>query len=745
MSKRAQLMEVLKKEVRALLLAAKEGLTPAQLENDYMAMVGKPLPLHDLGFQSTLELVANMPDVVRVCPYKKGTCILKAVADETTKAIAKLVARQRSAKARKGAGAKAAPASSPSKNPQSFPRRVKTPVLPAAVKAELQDLLSSSPLLLVDFDKAFFRRFGRTFQYKQYGFFSMFEVLRSMSDTIVIEQTRSGSLLTLKKCLASEIEKDEMPRAPAAEIQLNCESKNFHLPAGERSEPVETQAVNSCDDLKQEGSECENECFITGKVLIQVCAIFWDSLILTKLIMTPEIPPDAVQDRSLCSLPQLERRCLVGVYVEYVISPSQFYIHVCSRETSDKLQDMMIEMRHCYSHKLVSDRYIMPESSIQPGQLCCVTVLKWWYRVIIHRVISDQEVEVFYADYGNLETVRKSSLRFLKWCYLKLPAQAIPCSLAWVKPVEGTWSSTATLLFKKLCGSKLLVGIVDEYVDGILHLFLCDTSTEKDVYFHSVLRDEECAEVCGENVPSQGFKELNPSALYLQPSGKEEDAELGEPDLSLQLESLDVDNEIARLKLDKNDLCDQPWHLSAEEERQDDGLPLLEEVSVLRTADEDPALAQEDANKAPTELVAVVKTPHSLEESSMPAVLVKSVEDTCSSFIYSEQRAGMSQDDPGQIERFSNKAQLGEAVHPSILLMAVPFMLDNHNNEEKMKDKDLPGSPAVELSSAGGLLDQGPSQKLYVPPTTLSTVFAAARLATSSHYFQWPLNLRKKV
>ncbi|KAM9378970.1 tudor domain-containing protein 5 [Phaethornis superciliosus] len=723
MSKRAQLMEVLKKEVRALLLAAKEGLTPAQLECDYMAMIGKPLPLHDLGFQSTLELVANMPDVVRVCPHKKGTCILKAVADETTKAIAKLVARQRSAKARKGAGAKATAAASASKNPQSFPLRVKTPVLPATVKAELQDLLSSSPLLLVDFDKAFFRRFGRTFQYKQYGFFSMFEVLKSMSDIIVIEQTRSGSLLTLKKCLASEIEKDEMPRGEAWEEMARGDSQEEML-QGERSEPVETQAVNSSDDLKQPQD--------LGQSL------------LAKLVMTPEIPPDAVQDRSLCSLPPLERRCLVGVYVECVISPSQFYIHVCSRETSDKLQDMMIEMRHCYSHKLVSDRYIMPESSIQPGQLCCVTVLKWWYRVIIHRVLSDQEVEVFYADYGNLEIVRKSSLRFLKWCYLKLPAQAIPCSLAWVKPVEDTWSSTATLLFKKLCGSKLLVGIVDEYVNGILHLFLCDTSTEKDVYFHSVLRDEECAEVCGENVPSQGFKELNPSALYLQPSGKEEDAELVEPDLSLQLESLDVDNEIARLKLDKNDLCDQPWHLSAEE-TQDDGMPLLEEVSVPGTADEDPALAQEDANKAPTELVAMVKTPHSLEESSMPAVLVKSVEDTCSSFIYSEQRAEMSQDDPGQIERFSNKAQLGEAVHPSILLMAVPFMLDNHNNEEKMKDKDLPWGPAVDLCSPGGLLDQGPSQKLYVPPTTLSTVFAAARLATSSHCFQWPLNLRKKV
>ncbi|KFQ61559.1 Tudor domain-containing protein 5, partial [Pelecanus crispus] len=105
-------------------------------------MIGKPLPLRDLGFRSTLELVADMPEVVRVCSYEKGTFVLKAIADETTKAIAKLVARQRrSARVRKGAAAKA-DAASPSKNAQSFPRRDRAPILPATVKAELQDLLS---------------------------------------------------------------------------------------------------------------------------------------------------------------------------------------------------------------------------------------------------------------------------------------------------------------------------------------------------------------------------------------------------------------------------------------------------------------------------------------------------------------------------------------------------------------------------------------------------------------------------
>lgn len=73
--------------------------------------------------------------------------------------------------------------------------------------------------------------------------------------------------------------------------------------------------------------------------------------------------------------------------------------------------------RRCYSNQLVSDRYAMPECFIQPGHLCCVRISedKWWYRVIIHRILGKQEVEVFYPDFGNIGTVQKSSLRFLKW------------------------------------------------------------------------------------------------------------------------------------------------------------------------------------------------------------------------------------------------------------------------------------------------------------------------------------------
>lgn len=73
------------------------------------------------------------------------------------------------------------------------------PTLPPVIKSELKEVLRFSPVLLSDFDKAFAQRFGRTFEFMRYGFFSMFEVLNAASDIIQIVQTRAGSLMTLKE------------------------------------------------------------------------------------------------------------------------------------------------------------------------------------------------------------------------------------------------------------------------------------------------------------------------------------------------------------------------------------------------------------------------------------------------------------------------------------------------------------------------------------------------------------------
>ena len=77
MSEQERIQECLRKEIRSLLISTKDGLTPQQLEKEYLLMVGNHLPLRILGYRSTMELVLDMPDVVSVCPCGDGTVILK--------------------------------------------------------------------------------------------------------------------------------------------------------------------------------------------------------------------------------------------------------------------------------------------------------------------------------------------------------------------------------------------------------------------------------------------------------------------------------------------------------------------------------------------------------------------------------------------------------------------------------------------------------------------------------------------
>ncbi|XP_011806514.1 PREDICTED: tudor domain-containing protein 5 isoform X1 [Colobus angolensis palliatus] len=696
MSEQERIQECLRKEIRSLLISTKDGLSPQELEKEYLLMVGNHLPLRILGYRSTMELVLDMPDVVSVCHGAGGTVILKAIPDESTKGIASLVAKQRSSHKVRNSMHKGKPSlySGPRSHRRVPYRGRVAPILPAVVKSELKDLLALSPVLLSDFEKAFAKRFGRPFQYVQYGFLSMFEVLNAASDVISVEQTRAGSLLMLKKNVTEEKQRG----CPAGKIftqpfrmKQGSYSTGFPVAKSCFSQPnsnmepqkqimsmektskltvVETSRLNHTEKLNQLentfksviaqigpggtiSSELKHkikfvvskfpEGLFISKLLGEYEVIFKEQLSPKKLgflnvtelvgalsdilhvefregqqdvlvfdvdkkplppvqsdkkieakafvsspprnslstvavketvwncpskkqkepqqkickkpnvIVKPlqlqvetnksqlnlamanhDIPPDAVPDKKLCRLPPLDTSSLIGVFVEYIISPSQFYIRIYSRDSSELLEDMMIEMRRCYSNQLVSDRYVMPECFIQPGYLSCVRISedKWWYRVIIHRVLGKQEVEVFYPDFGNIGIVQKSSLRFLKCCYTKLPAQAIPCSLAWVRPVEEHWTSEAILQFQKLCGLKPLVGVVDEYVDGILNIFLCDTSSNEDIYFHHVLRTEGHAVVCRENISSKGFSELNPLALYTKSSGGPEDivlTELGYP------------------------------------------------------------------------------------------------------------------------------------------------------------------------------------------------------------------------
>ncbi|XP_058034567.1 tudor domain-containing protein 5 isoform X2 [Ahaetulla prasina] len=674
MTDQEQRMNSLKKEVRSLLTPVKEGLTPCQLEQEYKFMIGKMLPLRMLGYHSVMELVKDMPDTVNISSKGDGTVILKAIADESTKRIASLVARQKSrskpqhSKHNLNFYSSSTFCSQVPLHPQhslNLPRHGGgPPILPPVIKSELKEMLRFSPVLLSDFDKAFAQCFGRKFEFVRYGFFSMFEVLNAASDIIQIVQTRAGSLLMLKEhpltkqpemseckmavqsceteqtlpvavpepvaempspvlpmdvlCSTADQKSDDLEthmklvespkvrtelkkeikvalaqRGPggivSSELKEKIKIEYFHeklavrklgflnlmeligalndvlriecrkgekdwlifdidsqsLPDDEQTngkisqsdllaqqEASEEQEVPTWDSPSEDSKKLEIKFNVVTKMVMPHLGMKKDNII--QEIMEEEIPPDSVQDETLYCLPKLDKNAFVGLFVEDIVSPSQFHVRIYGGETSDELENIMIEMRRCYSSNYVANRYVIPEAFIRPGQLCCVknSKDKWWYRVIIHRLLNDQEVEVFYPDFGNITIAQKSSLRLLKHCYAKLPAQVIPCCLAWVKPSKGDWSDSAIKEFRRLCELKLLVGLVDEYINDVLYLFLCDTSSDDDVYLHDVLKLEGHALICRENIPSKGFKELNPFTLYMKPN-QNQHADFTKADTSL--------------------------------------------------------------------------------------------------------------------------------------------------------------------------------------------------------------------
>uniref|UniRef100_W5MRP2 Tudor domain-containing protein 5 n=1 Tax=Lepisosteus oculatus TaxID=7918 RepID=W5MRP2_LEPOC len=205
----------------------------------------------------------------------------------------------------------------------------------------------------------------------------------------------------------------------------------------------------------------------------------------------PKIPPDAMQSGCLQPAARRQEETFVPVLVEKVVSPSQFYIRFSDTHEARALENMMFQMRCCYSSPEVAKRYQMPEPFVRVGQVGCVAPSGlWFYRVVIHRIVSDLKVEVYCVDFGGLNCVEKSNLKFLKLCYSTLPAQAVPSTLTWIKPSQGSWSEGAVGYFKKLCCERPMIAVIYCYMKDVLHLFLCDTHTSEDLYIHNAMKME---------------------------------------------------------------------------------------------------------------------------------------------------------------------------------------------------------------------------------------------------------------
>ncbi|NXO57607.1 TDRD1 protein, partial [Aramus guarauna] len=99
------------------------------------------------------------------------------------------------------------------------------------------------------------------------------------------------------------------------------------------------------------------------------------------------------------------------------------------------------------------------------GNVCCAqfTEDNLWYRAAAIAYVSEDTLLVGYIDYGNFEVLPLNRLRPMIPRLMALPAQAIRCTLAGVKPPLGAWTSKAIASMKQLVKDKVFtIKVVDK-------------------------------------------------------------------------------------------------------------------------------------------------------------------------------------------------------------------------------------------------------------------------------------------
>uniref|UniRef100_A0A663E980 Tudor domain containing 1 n=1 Tax=Aquila chrysaetos chrysaetos TaxID=223781 RepID=A0A663E980_AQUCH len=144
--------------------------------------------------------------------------------------------------------------------------------------------------------------------------------------------------------------------------------------------------------------------------------------------------------------------------VSCVQNPEEFF---CQQiHSARQLAELQVSLNeHC-------DRFpSSPAFRPAAGNVCCAqfTEDNLWYRAAVIAYVSEDTVLAGYIDYGNFEVLPLTRLRPMIPRLMDLPAQAIRCTLAGVKPPVGAWTSKAICFMKQLVRDKVFtVKVVDK-------------------------------------------------------------------------------------------------------------------------------------------------------------------------------------------------------------------------------------------------------------------------------------------
>jgi len=160
----------------------------------------------------------------------------------------------------------------------------------------------------------------------------------------------------------------------------------------------------------------------------------------------------------ITQFPEIELDSFYDVTVSHVESPNLFYCHF-SLYMKDHLTMLMSQLQEVCN----ADHKEPSNMKCSKGDFVAVQYSGdgLWYESDRWGMPRVEEVVVCFVDYGNEEAVSHSKIQYLDPEFAKLPAQAVPCSLAEVSPKEGVdWSDESVNKFVELVFEKQFVAQV---------------------------------------------------------------------------------------------------------------------------------------------------------------------------------------------------------------------------------------------------------------------------------------------
>ena len=474
-------MDEVKKIIRALLISTKNGLSVSELCSEYSLVASKPLPYKELGYFSAVELVKDMPDVVRPIFLSGGVMLLKGIADSSTAHINELVRHQKSV----GYNTKIV---------TNVQKPVKL-VVPDYIRAKISQLIATYPrgVEIRNFEESYKRRYGRKMDCQSFGFNNLKDVITKCQDIVKVKHPTphvtflyptQQSLRNVKEIPSllpspqsqtnplpnrhqqshshyhqqstDHISKNSaLPQSIKMEIYSLLTKFKFGLPAAkfifeykqsfQKSFQIHTYGFHSVIEMMSR---------IPDIVKIERPQSGGDWIL--KAVATQELPAIVSNDKHPSPSKEIGEK--MNIYISYIVSPSSLWY----QETKhvNELEELMEKMNDFYN-SVKGD--LFTSLDFQPGQICCALYSEdnQWYRAIVKSKVSKDTVKVHYIDYGNETTVETSSLRLLLQDFYTLHHQAQQGKLADITPSNDIWSDLAIKeFFNQTQDQELLATVV---------------------------------------------------------------------------------------------------------------------------------------------------------------------------------------------------------------------------------------------------------------------------------------------